>query len=396
MRQGPLIKHVNYITPDIRDVIFFEEKPETAFNPECYTLCETEHPCNPDFKLVYIGPVQNDKRRLYYAADRKEQWKYNYTFTDTAASGGPKYSSYQRLCVIPRCEFNPDSVDPGDSPGDTDPDADLNLDCDGNPIFPSSDYVLSSKSMTRSNIKELDACYVFVVKTYIKLCDITSYSWDSELEEMVETVTTICPKSDNPQPSGIDPDGTVTTVTDLNCSWAAKVKTKIIDTDKVKSYQDYVDFRWPAVLDSVEFMVWNRIDGQQFIYPRPIWKRRAVTVPTRVVITRTYHTEEQDLASDFPIPVTMLPNSINYVCPSFRVNLPACLHGNVGFVCDYGNNNPVWNFTTGSARTFPETELSDCTAAPDWPLSMVVSVKQRPYKGGYVVDVVEIFNPSTC
>lgn len=176
--------------------------------------------------------------------------------------------------------------------------------------------------------------------------------------------------------------------------------------DEDKSYMTYITYAWPAVLEQIEFMIWRRLDGQRFVYPRPIWRRRAQRLPTRAVITRQYFNKEQDLTDDtlFPLPQVMLVNTINYRCPEFAINTPACLHDDATFVCDFGTNNPVWNFTVGSQRTYPATTLntpdpndaSMCEIATDWPDSLIIDVQQKPYKGGYVVETVEIFNPVNC
>ena len=416
--QGNLVQIKNYATPDLRDVIFYEEMTEATFNQGCYELCKTAHPCEEGFKLVYIGQTNKQKRRLYYAADRQDQWKYNYTFKGTSALGGSAYEYYQRLEVIPRCDWIVDSTQEQYCAGAADPDAGKELECcteeGGDPFIPipAGEHVLVNVEQARSNIKELDACYVFVVKTYAKLCTLTTVKWDPELEEMVPSTVELCPAKDVTLPTTpegedlncIDEDGNITEFDHINCDWYRKTTRRVIK-DTEKAYQTYITYTWPAVLDGIEFMIWNKLDGQQFIFPRPLWKRRQQKLPTRAIVTRNYYNKPQDINDPnlFPIPQVMIPETITYVCPSVRISTPAALHPDITLVCNYGNNNPVWNFSTGSDRLFPVTKLNtpesggtSCEEAPDWPASLIVDVQQKPYKGGYVVDIIEIFNPIYC
>lgn len=394
-QQGNLYPVKSFATPDLRDVIFYETVSSAALNKDCYELC-SPHKCKEDFKLVYISPMVSGRdgstfHKLYYAADRKDQWKYNWSYDGVSALGGGKYAAYQRTLFIPREDFNPDDY----IAGDVDPDANKLKDDDGDVVFPSSDYQLVQVIQRRTGEKELDACYVTVVLVYAQLCDITTMRYDPELGELIPTTTRLHPKQNAPEPSSLDSDGKYTTVDDLNCDWVVETETTAFDPTKTKVYETYTSMGWPAVLDSIEFMIWNRLDGRRFIAPRPIYLRRAQSLPTKTTVTRTYHSTAQDLSS-FPQPVAMVPNSMNYACPEFRISIPACLHKEEGFVCNFGTNNPEWNFTVGSERIFAATELTDCTVATDWPASMCISVTQRPYRGGYVVDVTVIENPVTC
>jgi hypothetical protein len=389
-KQGRHARIKEYVSPDVRDVIFYEEVDNTTFNECCYELCVTEHQCEEDFKLVYIGPVdRNGKRKLYYAAERAEQWKYNYNYTGVYASGGGKFEVYERSYIILREDWILGNDAYGDPivEGGADPEAIKNLD------LPFGEgFVYSGMKQRRSDIKELDACYIMVVYRFAKPCDMRTFMFDPECNVPLPVTISTVARSTNPVATPMDEDGFYTELRDINCNWTQVITTKGLCIGDDKVYETYINFRWPAVLDNIEFNPWYRLDRSYVIFPRVVWLRRAMTIPTKSTLTRSYFEVEQALDT-LPVPVAMLPNSMQYSCPSFSINVPACLHDTQSFVCDYGTANPVWDSAALSTRVYDPTELSDGTVATDWPDSLVISVTQKPHKGGYVVDIITIESP---
>ena len=384
----PITTHV---TPNQSDVIFYEvRKSETSdyqrFKKGQFNYCDPHPDCNkyPDYELVYVSPEgENKERRFYYAAKRKEQYKYNFQYNGLNAGGGPKFKAYNRVYFVKRGEWEYDSL----APGDPDPDKTDDI----KTKFPQDEFVFTGETMRRTGEKELDACYVVMIRTFSNLCVLEGTRWDAELEEMVDYTTEIKPSKDVVTPTGLNANGEFTEVKPLNCDWSQCITDVAIDPNKTKTYWTYTNMSLPAVLDSVEFMTWNKLNGERFIVPRPVWLRRAQRKPVLTKIERSYSSTAVDLSAITPKPVSMQPNSISYRCPSFTVSIPACLHKDETFVCNYGNSNPIWNFTTGSDRTYPATELSDGTPATDWPTEMLIEVAQRPYKGGYIIDRITVY-----
>ncbi len=392
-RTGTFTKIKEYVSPDIRDVIFYEEVDEQNFNPDCYTLCETTHSCELDFKLVFIGPLnrQTSKRRLYYAADREDQWKYNYQYVGLNAIGGNRYKSYTRTYVVPRGEWEPDLLSPGDPDPDKTGDEGTEDTLDDTTVFDQGEFVFTGERMVRMSDERLDACYVMYIRTFSKLCLLTGVRWDSELEEMVEYSIEIKPASDITNPTSLEADGTYTEVKPLNCDWSQCTTDKALNPSKSRTYWTYSNMRLPAVLDYLDEMVWRRHDGGEHRVYRPVYLRKAQQKPVLTRIVRTYSTTVVDLNGINPKPVSMQPNSIYYNGPQVKVSIPACLHDDQTFINDIGTTNPTWVSTTGSSRTDAATTLSDGTPCLDWPSELLIEVQQNPYKGGYVLDYIYIY-----
>lgn len=375
-------------TPLEVDVVFSETHPVCYADTKAYGSVHPDTATYPDHKLVYKAGVDpTGLVKMWYAADYQTQYLHNYQYTGVNAAGGNRYKSYSRVYFVRRENWTPDAL----AAGDADPDP---TKADNTTKFPKDEYVFTGEQERDTGQRELDSCYVLAIRTFSKLCPLESTRWDNELEEYVTSTTTVLPSADFTAPTAIGTDGIVTESRQINCDWTVTTTDKVLDEGKTITIWTYENYPLPAVLDSIELMEWQRLDGRSFRNFRPIYKRRAQRKPTLIKIERTFHTSLQDLSAltGADKPLSLQPNSINYASPFFNISIPPCLHGDETFIADIGTNDPVYQQTVGSSRTFAATTLSDgTTPAIDWPTELLVDVGQRKYKAGFVVDRKTIY-----
>ena len=183
LNPGPKRKRiVNYPTPLIGDVLFYElvhldrmETPEYG----------TPHPDTirwPHHKLVFVKPIDEvgDHYQFWYAADRENQDLYNWE-SGIANLGGKKFDTVVRTYVIPRDEYDPEELQMGAAmpnvpvnrfPDPVTADGDNTTNDDDPPSY--TNHVLAERDQIQIGDKELDSIYVVEKRTYIKRCSITT------------------------------------------------------------------------------------------------------------------------------------------------------------------------------------------------------------------------------
>lgn len=170
--------------------------------------------------------------------------------------------------------------------------------------------------------------------------------------------------------------------TPLNCHFSL-IQIVEIGPFTTRSYDTYQNFTWPAVLNNVEMMNWTRRDGGIDTYPMPVWTRYAYSGPCKATITETWSNSEITL----PTVERMIPLPVAYSCPAFRISIGPSLHDEGEFSCDFGTNHSVYENNLGSSRTFPATNYLD------WPANILVSATQTPYRGGYLLRTIRVYQP---
>lgn len=150
-----------------------------------------------------------------------------------------------------------------------------------------------------------------------------------------------------------------------------------------RSYQTYQNYSWPAVLDFVEMMDWDRRDGGTEIRPRVQWLRYAYSGPCRALVVESWSSSQMALDTV----EVMRPLPVSYSCPAYQISIPASLHSDLAFRCDFGSNHSVYEENVGSERVFL------ATTDVDWPTSLVVTSVQRPYRGGFLKRTITVYPP---
>lgn len=258
--------------------------------------------------------------------------------------------------------------------GDPDPDYTFNPEFCG--------FSFTGQSFSRVPDNELDSLYILLVRTFEKLCVTTGTRLSNQTGLIEDYSSQIKPNSEV-SPSGIDHNGVATTSSPINCDFSL-VTTSTVKPFDTREYTTTVNFYWPAVLCYIDDMAWKLLDGSYRRYPRMVWARQAYRGPTKAVVSETW----TKCPPDVPDIVTLETTAVAYACPLFSVNTGPCLHGDVSFICDFGNADPVWDLNVGSKRTTP------ATAYTDWPSSFISSAIVTPYNGGYILKTVTLYSPN--
>lgn len=199
---------------------------------------------------------------------------------------------------------------------------------------------------------------------------------------------------------GTQSNATRRTGTRLSCAWYS-ITTELLVAGTlsggvvtVDSLESDVDFYWPPVLQSLNFLFWARRDGGADIYPNFKFDPEGYSGPCKSLVTRTWKsTPFTGLYSE-----KLLPKPINYASPFFNLNVPACLHTEQFAVCNTGSGDPVYKINTGSSQTFEATQKmtsGGLTTQTAWPSSIRATDQQTPFRGGYLRTVRTVFKPDS-
>lgn len=375
-----------FVTPLIGDVLFSERWHGLARNIPAYGTAHPNTARWPNHKLVYVRERDeadtSETYEFFYAAARANQDSYNYNFTK-ADIGGQRFDAVVRTYVTLRSAFTPETP----AMGATMPNVPSGL-------FTGS-YVLARKEQRRIGDAVLDSLFVAEEHTYVKRCNIRDIGVDSlngrtltsteTLYYATEVVTGSTTASQlfadsNNAYWGLQTNGTQRSGRQLSCEWYQIEESQVVGgtfTDGVVTVDSYTTndrYFWPPVLDTLDFLDWQRNDGGTDIYPAIRFHPEGYNGPCRNTITRTWS------KTPFTIPVVelMQPTRIYYASPFFTLNIPESLHPQVVAVCDIGTSDPVYALNTGSARYFAATNFTT------WPATIVAYDDQEPFRGGYL------------
>lgn len=151
-------------TPIIGDVLFSEVRDCNRGNP--FPEYGTPYPNAakwPDHKLVYIKPVDIERNEIFeffYAAERKNQDLYNFSFgyrNVVGNAGGREFRVVQRSYVTLRENFKPEDIEFGTPMPDV-PEG----------KFDGVSYVFFDKQQQNIQQEELNSLFVLEVHTYIE------------------------------------------------------------------------------------------------------------------------------------------------------------------------------------------------------------------------------------
>lgn len=358
----------------------------------------------PDHKLVYVSPQNEDNiSRWFYASDRTSEDAYNFQHA-SANLGGRKFDAVQRTYLVPRADYS-----------ESTPAAGAAMPTDPSGKFPAG-YVLADREQRRTGT-ELDAVYVIETRTYIKRTIITyigvdplngeplyknsSFWYRTEIVTGATTAEALFDDYDNAY-WGVQENAVQRSGTQISEDWYEIIEEGLIggapldpgasgDILDLGEYETSVNYYWPPVLAELDFKDWERQDGSFETYPFVKFDPDGYRGPCSAVVARSWTRDGQTLLRINP----MDPTPIVYSSPGFRLNVPACLHGSISVICDYGTGHPVYAQNVGSAETFAATTFHGGGACTTWPASIVMSDDQRPFRGGYLRETVTVYQPGT-
>lgn len=388
-------------TPEEQDRVFYVEKdsrlPKNAPDKVTFEYGDPYHENTvrfPNHKLIYVMPETDERwSRWYYASDRINQDEYNWEHAQ-ADIGGQRFNIVRRTYLNPRATYDPLTPAQGAAMPNV-------------PVgkFPAG-YVMAEREQRRTGDKEFDSLYVIETRSYVQKVSIISnefdeltggnlpitLTWYYATEEVPGTGLTaaeLFADSDNSY-WALQDDANLRIGKQLTAAWYLITESKMVAGTPVGgvitigSYDTTENYYWPAVLDDVEFMDWERRNGGTDIFPRIVMLREAFKGPCKATVTRSWSKDPQSVT----VPDQMLPVGIDYASPFFRLNIPDCLHGSFNAVCDIGTADPDYKQNVGSTRNFPATNYTD------WPATIFASDEQAPYKGGYLRTSVTITRPA--
>jgi hypothetical protein len=346
----------------------------------------------PNHELVFVSAAEGGAgwQRWYYAANRENQHRYNWQFTDTT-----DWPQLAQTFIVRRSDFSVTST--YEMPP---------LDVIPYPL----EWLATGIEERPINDETLASTFVTVVVTREKIRvraqdgtysdrEIVGREFDPDTNS-----TTTYRRSKVPAgtiiPEGIQPDGSVVELQPVNTLWsikntkqAAGLAGKAVNGKASRTFQIITNWAWPAVLDSVRITpvksdpgdFYSAITGYVTV---PIYAADAYSGPCLATIIEEWTSKIPVIGGDgewdstkstspaLPQPTPLLPKSIYFDSPSLRVNVPECLHGTLNFY--EGNFEQVYPATTPYR----------------WPGSVVAEVNLSANQGGWLKRIMIVNAPS--
>lgn len=415
--KNEVVQVLRYPTPVVGDMMFYERVDSVLPKNRTYTLGQPHPNCEkyPNHKLCYVEPagaMEDNLQLWHYIIDRDRQDEFNWEHS-TCSIGGRKFDAVVRTYVTLRTAYSPTTPALGSAMpalGEVSPEGSSSSTVNALGVAVAlfgSGYVLAEREETRTEMHQIDNLYVIEKRVYVKRSVISSLGYDSQFGKVLPTSVTLYHKDEivsgglsmsalaalpNNAYWGLQTNGIVVTWEQLSTEWYAVTSQTVVGGTfvdgvvAVHSYTSNDNYYWPPVLDSIEFMDWDRRDGGVDIYPRVNYAQEGYRGPCLTTTTVTW--------SKTPFTITkadqMLPTSIHYASPFFSLNVPECLHGAVDAQCDIGTTDPQYRQNVGSTRTTAATNYVDWDAAN--PLTAYDG--QTPFRGGFLRTVKVVQKPA--
>jgi len=346
----------------------------------------------PNHELVFVSAAEGGAgwQRWYYAANRENQHRYNWQFTDTT-----DWPQLAQTFIVRRSDFSVTSTYEM-PPLDVIP-YPLEWLATGIEERPINDETLASTFVTvvvtreKIRVRAQDGTYSdreIVGREF----DPDTNSTTTYRRSKVPAGTTI--------PEGIQPDGSVVELQPVNTLWsikntkqAAGLAGRAIKGKASRTFQIVTNWAWPAVLDYVRIQRIT-VDGTAFSATSgysvvPIYSADAYSGPCLATIVEEWTSKlpvvggssswDTDMVNGSPqllAPTPLLPKSIFFDGQLLRVNVPECLHGDLDF------------YEGSFSQVFPATNYAR------WPGSIVAEVDLRANQGGWLKRTMIVDAPS--
>jgi hypothetical protein len=204
-------------------------------------------------------------------------------------------------------------------------------------------------------------------------------------------------------------------VRQLSNNWFAVAEREVIKTQRdnssgstnqgveglVESFFYTDNFRWPAVLASgtgadapVRADSWARNAGGADTVLHPNFIKDEYYGPTKMKVERFWSATAFTEATSTSFSATalqklapMMPETIEFQTPIFKIRIKPTLHGQIQLSGTSGTNHPVYAYN-GTTFTYPATHNHT-----DWPTSIVVKDNQKRFRGGYLRERITAYKP---
>ena len=405
----------------------------------------------PNHKLCHVKASDPNglSYQFFYVADRSAQennhnWQYQ-----QADLGGNKYDTVVRTYVTLRSEFTDTDSNqtagtamPNSEGGVTDSVPNWNVNnvtganqfnaenvlthdttFAGDPSVDeanvSTGYILYTRQQQKIGDQELDGLFVVEQRTYFRRVDIVTQQLDPTTEGVLKRVVKLVYRGELNFKTA---DGTTRTVgsaawmtqsnwgltnngQSLDCQqlshdwWQVTIQDVIpqgLTTEHggkvIRTYATFKSYSWPAVVGGLHFRTVGKRDGSTTttVTVRNKEDKDAFTGPTKMTIKQIWAKTAFDLTGGSLTPTVLKTVSAKYSGVQFSVAVSNVLTEAITLTDFIGTEDPVYKM---GEYAFPKPfcKASDPT---DWPSSFVGSVSQKPFRGGYLLDVVTVHSPS--
>ena len=428
---------LSFVSPKVADLLFFEtvDAQRVGTEPPVYGTPHPDAVNFKDHKLCFVK--QADANGLffeyYYAADRESQDDYNFEFSQ-ADIGGNKYDTVVRTYVTLRSSFS--DVDASHEAGDVMPDPTSQFTAENAIIYDNSgspdeaatstDYILYTRQLRRIGDQELDGLFVVEQRTYFRRVDISSQKLDPATDGVLRIVEKLIYRGESYNAPhgggedvvgaeeagtvgwedesvwGLDRSGRNHEAEQVSHDWWKVTIQDVIPQDKAahttygahgKKIREYTTFRnysWPSVVGSLVFTTINKRDGSSStaVTVRNKEGKDGFSGPTKMTVLQVW---SKDPLTP-PNPVVFKTSSASYSGVQFSVSVSNVLTEAITLTDFIGTGDPVYKL---GDYAFPKPWCR-ASSPTDWPTDdpFVGSATQQPFRGGYLLDVVQIHHPS--
>jgi hypothetical protein len=159
----------------------------------------------------------------------------------------------------------------------------------------------------------------------------------------------------------------------------------------IRDYDTWQNFTWPAVVGSLNFTTANKKDGssQTALTIRNKDGKDGFSGPTKMTVEQVWSKTNFD--DTIPDPTIFKTVSATYSGVQFNARVSNVLTEAITLTDFIGTKDPVYKL---GEYAFPKP-WCHASSPTDWPLSNFVgSSSQKPFRGGYLLEVVTIHLPA--
>ena len=377
-------------------------------NPYCYRAHPsygTAHPDTENFskhKLCHVKQADGEGLffQYYYAAERHHQDDYNFEFSQ-ADLGGNKYDTVVRTYVNLRSDF-----------ADTDTEYKAGTAMPDIPAAQFVDaYILMTRQQKRIGDQELDGIFVVEQRVYFNRVDIVNQNLDPATGGVLESTVKLYYRGESPAHSsnyievsaadptdgwGLSAAGINTEGEQLSHDWWKVTVQEVIPQGLgsahggklLRTFTTYQNFSWPPVVDGLVFTTAPKKDGsaKTVVTVRNKEGKDGFAGPTKMVVEQVWSLDPLT-----PPPVTVFKTASGvYDGVQFSVRIANSLTESITLTDFIGTKDPVYKL---GEYGFPKPWLS-ASSPTDWPSTHVGAATQKPFRGGYLLEVVTVHEPA--
>ena len=433
---------LSFVSPKVADLLFFETvdaqkigntPKEIEANLPVYGTAHPDTANFPNHKLCFIKQADPNglMYQYYYAADRSSQDDYNFEFSQ-ADIGGNKYDTVVRTYVTLRSGFS--DVDASHKAGEAMPDPTNQFAAENiveyhdgagsttDEELVSTDYILMTRQQKRIGDQELDSLFVVEQRVYFRRVDIVSQSLDPATGGILKTVVKLVHRGENfTTPAGAREAGT--TAYEAEANWGLSTAGQNFETQQlshdwwqvtiqdvipqtglsdlysgkvIREYDTWQNFTWPSVVDSLHFNTANRKDGasQTTVTVRMKEGKDGFSGPTKMTVKQVWK-KTKFTGSDLPNATIFKTVSAKYSGVQYNVSVSNVLTEAITLIDFIGTEHPTYKM---GDYAFPKPWCR-ASSPTDWDVNgdgsaFNGSVTQKPFRGGYLLEVVLVHLPS--